>query len=63
VQKTIVRTARKAHICEGCRSTIKPGERYLEWVASPYHSELNNAHWWRLAECGQCAERYGRKVA
>lgn len=60
--RTTRRRARKAHRC-GCGNRIRPGELYLEHVASPQHEDLGNTRWWRLPECSECAERYGRAVA
>ena len=57
--RTTVRTSRRQRMC-GCGTVIRPGDRYLEHVASPNHDVLGNAGWWRLAECMSCAERYGR---
>ncbi|SDZ57249.1 hypothetical protein SAMN05216215_110715 [Saccharopolyspora shandongensis] len=61
--RSTVRTARKSRGCDACwpiRRTIKPGERYLECVASPDHGDLGNTGWWRMSECAGCAHRYGR---
>lgn len=60
--RTTTRRARKRFRC-GCGATIRPGDRYLEHVASPHHDDLCNPHWWRVQECASCAERYGRVVA
>jgi hypothetical protein len=59
--RTQTRTARKFRSC-GCGRSIKPGERYLSHVASPNHDDFGNERWWRLAECCDCAARYGRPV-
>lgn len=53
------RRSRKQRRC-GCGKRIEKGDRYLEQVASPHHDDLGNPHWWRLAECEDCARRYGR---
>ena len=62
--KTVVRRARKEHVCSGCNRRIKVGERYNSGVASPNDREVNscNPHWWRLKECADCAKRYGRPI-
>ena len=62
--RTEIRTARKVHSCEGCRGlrAILPGDRYVHHIASPNHGELGNLGWWRLYECGGCAERNGRMI-
>lgn len=57
---TVARRARTPRRCDTCAAPIRPGDRYLSHVASPYHGELGNTGWWRYAECGACAERYGR---
>lgn len=53
------RTAAKLHEC-GCGRWIRRGDRYVELVASPDHGDLGNTGWWRIAECSECATRYGR---
>ena len=58
------RVARKAHACGwGTCRTIQPGEVYLEHVEYP-GGEAGYAdaagHPVRLAECPDCANRYGR---
>lgn len=64
--RTTSRIARKSHPCTYRGSypfghcQIKPGDRYLEVVASPEHGDLGNQGWWRMAECGVHAEFYGR---
>lgn len=59
--RTTPRTARKPHRCQSdAEHRIRPGERYLEHVAAPQHGDLGNDHWWRLAECADCARRYDR---
>jgi hypothetical protein len=60
--RTTPRKARRLRRCDGCKGQIIPGSRYLEHVASPDHEDLGNVTWWRLAECGECAERYGRAI-
>jgi hypothetical protein len=64
--RTETRTARKTHICctkaYRCPGVIRPGERYLEHVASP-GGDLGLTGWGRLAECAPCAETYGRPIA
>lgn len=57
------RVARKRHACTACTHAILPGDSYLEHVASPYHDDLGNDHWWRLCECRDCGERYGREAS
>lgn len=61
--RTTARTARKRRSCESCRGPIRPGDRYLEHVASPDHDDLGNTGWWRSPECAGCATRYGRAAA
>jgi uroporphyrinogen-III decarboxylase len=61
--RVVARTARVQHVCDGCRRFIEEGERYLEHVAAPGHDLLGNTHWWRTAECADCATRYGREEA
>lgn len=56
------RRAVKVHQCDRCQRRILPGERYREAVVSPGHDGLGNVGWWRLAECRDCALRYGRSV-
>jgi hypothetical protein len=56
------RTARKTHRCNRCPARIRPGERYLEHVASPNHDGLGNTGWWRITECADCADTCGRPV-
>lgn len=50
--------ARKGHRCGSCAGRIHPGERYHRWTGT---GDL-----WdgiaRLAECAECAARYGRPV-
>ncbi len=53
-----LRKARKVHHC-GCGRVIKVGHYYLEQVCSPRH-EASGGRWGRLAECDECADRYGR---
>ncbi len=61
LMRTTHRTSRRHRRCDGCKALITPGERYLEHVAAPDpFGELGNVSWWRLAECSNCAERYGR---
>lgn len=58
--RTTLRTARKARNCDSCLHRIRPGDLYLEHVASPDHDDLGNTRWRRSPECEDCAERYGR---
>lgn len=64
--RTTPRIARKPHPCTYRGSypfahcQIRPGDRYLEIVASPEHGDLGNQGWWRMAECDVHAEFYGR---
>lgn len=58
-----VRKARKARICPGCRCYIGAGHLYIEHTEFPggdagYADAAG--HPVRMAECRQCAERYGR---
>lgn len=57
---TTARTSRKPRTCTSCNGAIARGDRYLSHVATPDAPDLNNAHWWRIAECSACATRYGR---
>ena len=57
--RTTERTSRKARRCD-CGNVILPGDRYMEHVAAPGAEDLGNTRWWRIAECGECAVRYGR---
>lgn len=58
------RTARKAHLCEGChwtpslrgQPTIAPGHRYLLHTAFPDGDEITAEHPYSLKECVSCAE-------
>lgn len=63
--KATVRRSRKARYCDSCdRYTIKAGDLYRSLVASPNDNDVNscNPHWWRIAECALCAERYGHSM-
>lgn len=62
LERTVVRRARKQRPCgdSWCSVTIKRGDLYLEHVVSPGHVDLSNTGWRRLAECAECATRYGR---
>jgi hypothetical protein len=60
VNRTTARTARRPRRCGAHGERISVGDRYLEHVASPNHSDLSNPTWWRDAECAGCARRYGR---
>lgn len=57
-----VRTARKDYHCDNCRAYfgIKKGEEYVESTIAPDHDDIGNETWWRMRECDDCAERYGR---
>ena len=57
---TTARMARKIRVCSSCQRYIHKGDRYLTHVAPPDAPDLNNEHWWRIAECSACATRYGR---
>lgn len=64
------RKARKAHRCDGCRSSIQAGEAYLTHTALAgddyYHDALDRDTLKpancpiRLKECADCATRYRR---
>jgi hypothetical protein len=59
-------TARRARTPRRCADVdhkqpcIRPGDVYLEHVASPDHDGLGNTGWWRLPECAADARRYDR---
>lgn len=55
-----IRTARKVHRCSPCGRPIRPGERYLSGTISPNDNDIGNIGWWTLAECEDCAIKYGR---
>ena len=59
--RTVEREARTRHFCD-CGIVIEPGDYYLDHVASPHHGDLANEKWWRIRECRDCAERYGRAL-
>lgn len=55
------RVARKSHRCNGCdRRTIEPGDPYLSGTVFPGHDTNTTTAPMRLAECADCAIRYGR---
>ena len=54
------RTSRIIRRCD-CGRTICPGDRYIEHVASPNDPDIGNTGWRRVAECSECAIRYGRE--
>jgi len=66
----LVRKARKAHRCDGCRGRIEPGDAYLTHTALSgddyYEGALDRETLKparcpiRIKECGGCATRYGR---
>lgn len=58
--RTTVRTSNRDRWCNDCGRPIRSGVRYLEHVASPWHGDLNNPRWLRMAECSLCAQGYGR---
>jgi hypothetical protein len=60
--KTVVRTARKTHICCRCGRGIKVGEKYASHVASPNDNDLGNVGWWRETECAACCAMCGRPI-
>lgn len=35
-------------------------EVYVEHVMSPWHGDVGTNDWQRVAECADCATRYGR---
>jgi hypothetical protein len=57
---TVRRVAMKLHRCNGCESTIKPGRPYLSGIVFPGHDLISTPVPVRLAECAECAARYGR---
>lgn len=54
-----VRTARKTHRCS-CGRWITPGDTYVAHSCTPHHDIHSNPGWWHVAECAECATRYGR---
>ena len=58
---TCLRVARKPHHCDsGDHPVIKPGQPYLSGTVFPGHDLIPTTVPLRLAECGDCAIRYGR---
>ena len=58
-----VRRARKTHRCGCANGPIHPGQFYIEHTQLPgADADYANAagHPVRMAECRDCAERYGR---
>lgn len=55
------RVARKRRYCNGCdRRSIAPGQSYLSGTVFPGHDANTTPVPMRLAECADCATRYGR---
>jgi hypothetical protein len=55
------RIARKSHHCNGCdQNVITPGQPYLSGTVFPGHDANTTTVPLRLAECADCAIRYGR---
>ena len=55
------RVARKTHHCNsGDHPAILPGQPYLSGTVFPGHDSNTTTVPMRLAECGDCATRYGR---
>lgn len=52
--------ARKAYHCDGCRTRIEPGTRYLNSVGL---GDVTNWKIWRCRYCAQCAEWMGRPLS
>jgi hypothetical protein len=63
VIRETMRTARKWRPCSSCGHGIDVGAVYREVVASPDHEGITGPHWWRLAECFACSDRYGHLPA
>lgn len=63
MSRPVVRVRRAKKSRRGCCRTIRPGELYVEWTEFP-GGEAGYAtaagHPVRLAECADCAIRYGR---
>lgn len=58
---TVRRIARESHYCNGCdRNAITPGQPYLSGTVFPGHDLIPTTVPLRLAECADCAIRYGR---
>lgn len=61
MSSTVRRIARKSHRCNSCdRTAITPGQPYLSGVVFPGHDLIPTTVPLRLAECADCAARYGR---
>lgn len=46
---TETRTARKPQgLCENCRQSIKPGDRYDRFTATPFDEIWTSEHWTHL---------------
>lgn len=59
------RKARKRHCCGSCEESIAPGEFYLRHTTFPGDDNGfadSAGHPVSLAECADCAERYGRPL-
>lgn len=52
------RRSRRRRVCEGCQGWIEPGGVYLRHVTFPSDGVWGTIG--TLAECADCAERYGR---
>lgn len=54
-----LRTARKQYFCEsqrtGCRTVIKPGDRYVASELPP-KSDIGNTAWWTMRVCISCGQ-------
>lgn len=55
-----VRRARKPHRCDGdrCGRTIKPGERYRDFLIYPGHEFLAVDKPTHMRQCADCATSY-----
>lgn len=58
--RTQRRRSRRSRRCESCLSVIHRHEVYVEHVMSPWHGDVGTNDWQRVAECADCATRYGR---
>lgn len=57
---TCIRTARKEHQCtERNYHLIKPGDRYLYAVGTPWADWNSSGKWWIIKACLRCAEEFG----
>lgn len=59
MNRSTVRKARRSRSCGSCQRRIEAGSYYVEHVCSPAW-EFSGGVWCRMAECSECATRYGR---